>query len=362
MGLDGPVIGRQHRPEVDSRLTQTLVWQRQDLTDAAEQAAAQPWVDMRCDQVGPGDRVGAIEQVEIGPLRVIRETQTADVHKSAVLRAGLCSVSFVEDPDPRSAFSKHRQDSARLRYSQYRQDSTKHLFFLPCGREVDVNVPAGFRSVYATFDQDVLLERARHLNPRLWERAPDDLMSLHTRRLRILATLLSDVLEPGAPGLRPGVRVDPQRMAHALIDAAAFALSGTSLPEATEPPRGETSLRSVRTVMAARAFVDACHAVGDLPTVVDLCAQAGVSQRALQYAFQEMLGLTPLAYLRAARLNQVRTELNRPNRPDLTVTDVAMRWGFFHLGRFAREYQALFLERPSQTLARAMGTAQDAPT
>lgn len=311
-----------------------------ELRDATEQASVQPWVDLRCDQTGPGDLVGGLEQVDIGPVRVIRETQVADIYKVGVLRAGLCTVSFIEGADP------------RLRFAQFCQDDAAHLFFLPRDREADVHVPAGCRTVYATFDQDRLLERARHLNPYLWERAPDDLVSLRTRRLRVLATLLSEVLEPGAPGLTPGVRVDPQRMAHALIDAAAFALSGASRPDETARPCGEPGLRSLRTVLAARSYIDAAHAMGDLPTVVDVCAQTGVSQRALQYAFQDALGVTPLAYLRVARLNQARKELNRPDRPDLTVTDVAMRWGFFHLGRFAGEYQALFLERPSQTLAR----------
>jgi transcriptional regulator GlxA family with amidase domain len=33
-----------------------------------------------------------------------------------------------------------------------------------------------------------------------------------------------------------------------------------------------------------------------------------------------------------------------------SVTDVATRWGFFHLGRFAQAYGQLYGERPSQTL------------
>ncbi len=34
-----------------------------------------------------------------------------------------------------------------------------------------------------------------------------------------------------------------------------------------------------------------------------------------------------------------------------TVTEVALRWGFYHLGRFAQEYRALFGQSPSQTRA-----------
>jgi AraC family ethanolamine operon transcriptional activator len=46
----------------------------------------------------------------------------------------------------------------------------------------------------------------------------------------------------------------------------------------------------------------------------------------------------------------VRRELRAAEPGTARVTDVAMRWGFWQLGRFAVEYRALFGERPSQTL------------
>jgi AraC family ethanolamine operon transcriptional activator len=90
-----------------------------------------------------------------------------------------------------------------------------------------------------------------------------------------------------------------------------------------------------------------------LPSLAELCALAGVSERTLEYAFREQLGLTPGRYLRVRRLNGARREL-RSGAPDARrVTDVAMRWGFWELGRFASDYRTLFGERPSETLAAA---------
>jgi transcriptional regulator GlxA family with amidase domain len=69
-------------------------------------------------------------------------------------------------------------------------------------------------------------------------------------------------------------------------------------------------------------------------TVPDLCAAAHTSRRALQYAFEDLLQLSPISYLRCMRLNRVRRDLLR--QPAAAVGDVAARWGFWHLSRCGR--------------------------
>jgi AraC-like DNA-binding protein len=83
-------------------------------------------------------------------------------------------------------------------------------------------------------------------------------------------------------------------------------------------------------------------------TLTDLTRVAGVGARALQAGFRETVGMAPLAYLRAVRLDRVRAELQQ-TAGDRSVTDVALRWGFAHLGRFAGQYRARFGESPSET-------------
>ena len=84
-------------------------------------------------------------------------------------------------------------------------------------------------------------------------------------------------------------------------------------------------------------------------SLFDLCREFGVSERALHYAFQQVRGLSPMAYFRACRLNAVRQELKAA--PDTaTVQAIARRWGFWHPGEFAAAYRRLFGELPSQTL------------
>lgn len=80
---------------------------------------------------------------------------------------------------------------------------------------------------------------------------------------------------------------------------------------------------------------------------------AGVSVRSLHAAFHEQLGESPMACVRRIRLGRVRAELLRSDPAKVRVTDVAMRWGFMHLSRFAEQYCDLFGELPSVTLHRS---------
>jgi len=89
-------------------------------------------------------------------------------------------------------------------------------------------------------------------------------------------------------------------------------------------------------------------------TVATLCAELGVSRRTLQYCFHDVLGISPLAYLRAMRLNGVRAELQTAR----SVTEAAVNWGFWHLGQFSADYRAMFGERPSETFQRHHGAAR----
>jgi transcriptional regulator GlxA family with amidase domain len=56
-----------------------------------------------------------------------------------------------------------------------------------------------------------------------------------------------------------------------------------------------------------------------------------------------------MKYLRNVRLDRVRHELLE-RAPGIGVTEVAHRWGFMQLGRFANAYQQRFGELPSETL------------
>jgi transcriptional regulator GlxA family with amidase domain len=86
-------------------------------------------------------------------------------------------------------------------------------------------------------------------------------------------------------------------------------------------------------------------------TLADIARHAGVSVRSLSQGFQQFRGVTPMAMLRAIRLDSVRAELLSA-ADGTSVTDIALRHGFYHLGRFAGFYRKRFGETPRRTLNR----------
>jgi AraC-like DNA-binding protein len=86
--------------------------------------------------------------------------------------------------------------------------------------------------------------------------------------------------------------------------------------------------------------------------IPEICKAIRVSSRTLQACCQEHLGMGPKHYLLLRRMYLARRALREVATDATSVTDVATRYGFWQLGRFAVEYQSLFGESPSATLRR----------
>ena len=91
---------------------------------------------------------------------------------------------------------------------------------------------------------------------------------------------------------------------------------------------------------------------GRRPYMSELCAAANVSERTVQKAFQNIMGMSPTTYLHRLRLHRARDDLRKATGGTTTVTDVALNWGFWHFGEFSRAYRNCFGEVPSSTLKR----------
>ena len=83
--------------------------------------------------------------------------------------------------------------------------------------------------------------------------------------------------------------------------------------------------------------------------IEDLVAISGLSARALFAGFKRYKGVSPMVAIKTRRLHAVQADLLDAG-PEDTVTSIAYKWGFTHLGNFARDYHNLFGEKPSSTL------------
>ncbi|TVP65387.1 MAG: helix-turn-helix domain-containing protein [Leptolyngbya sp. LCM1.Bin17] len=164
-------------------------------------------------------------------------------------------------------------------------------------------------------------------------------------RFSPLCTYLQQLFQSGAsdqiwPHTPQATTLLEQDLMPLLIDA---------LPPAhqADAPR---SYRRAALVATAKAYI--MDHLDQPLTLAQICQAVCTSQRSLQYGFQEMLGMGPMAFVKVQRLHGIRRALLHADPKPETVAHIAHQWGFFSLSHFSRDYKQLFGELPSQTLQR----------
>lgn len=158
---------------------------------------------------------------------------------------------------------------------------------------------------------------------------------------QLARVLLSVIDDPSGPLAAPMVA---RPLAHSIVVGLLHAVDHPmrdALAVAPALPRAST----------VREAVEVMEAEPETPwTVVDLARRVGVSSRGLQDAFARHVGVPPMAHLRAIRLQRAHAELRAADPARTSVSDVALRWGFTHHGRFAAAYRERYGRSPSETL------------
>jgi AraC-like DNA-binding protein len=114
--------------------------------------------------------------------------------------------------------------------------------------------------------------------------------------------------------------------------------------------RGSPAQASSVRAREARDWLEEHHAE---PVEVTQVARAvGLGVRQLQAVFAQEHQMSPMELLREIRLERAHRLLTEGADHPFSVTEVAARCGFGHLGRFAGAYRTRFGERPSETLAK----------
>jgi AraC family transcriptional regulator, ethanolamine operon transcriptional activator len=118
--------------------------------------------------------------------------------------------------------------------------------------------------------------------------------------------------------------------------------------------------RRVIGVQRARDYI--LDHLSDPISLSDLCRQTHMQARSLEYGFREIVGLSPVSYIKMMRLGVVHRRLLSTANYYRSISELALDNGFWHLSQFAVDYKKLFKESPSATRARIASLQRKSPT
>jgi len=309
-------------------------------------------------------------------LQRIDRFQDVHIHAAAIgtwnqtytqISAGLLESSLVQISNPRCHVFRERINRRVVQHGeapkdrvcfalpiavpgsahmQGREADDKSLFFLRGGEEFMFHMPMDMDMLAITFDQRLFDEclasipQAAKIECLLKQPVikvpPGRLLECRSRLLNMVSNALGDSTPQEPP---QGERA----LEAALLEELLVVLAD---PECDAGQRQPGSTHSYIVEKLHRLTVnDAVNA----PSIFEASKRLHVSRRTVQNSFRTVAGTTPLNYLRSVRLNGVRRELMSTCAAEISIGDLASRWGFFHMSHFAEDYQELFNELPSQT-------------
>lgn len=305
-----------------------IVYTRRDYADACAQEGALLGWHQRYAQLHPGPYRGAVEMLRLDGVSLWRERVSVAVEEATAA------------PDGQLVFVRALAD-----HNTYRMNA------LPIGGE-EVLLMRGGEELHASLapDSDILIVSVE----------AEKLLGATPLRAPALAAPTFPEMEAAAQWF-VGLMV---------LFSGAMALPGEDLarllPELIADKLGFLYAQILRRTQGTRPLQSGDHrlyrrardVVEDQPDepigVTQLARRLGVPSEILRAAFKETVGIGPGLWLRLKRLDGTRRDLLAAQGSGRTVSDIAMKWGFWHLGRFSAYYAALYGESPSST-ARGRG-------
>ncbi|MFB9744224.1 AraC family transcriptional regulator [Pseudonocardia sulfidoxydans] len=223
------------------------------------------------------------------------------------------------------------------------------LAVLPPGRHVHMRWAPGSEVFSLRLDVRTLRRAMRTLAPD----APED---LPLRFAGPVVDLRAGVSVYGAAQLLAtvfGQYAHPEAVPRHVLRHLADHAAGAALLSLEHNHRDEIrSAARRRGCVGVRTAVDLIEGeTSAVLTVAELARRSGVTTRTLEMAFRKAMSVSPYAYMQRQRMQKAHLELQAADPADgVTVTGVAMRWGFGHAGRFAARYRQTFGVPPSSTL------------
>lgn len=234
--------------------------------------------------------------------------------------------------------------------------STEHvdgyIGFFPPGGALDAHTPEGYANATLTVAADVFLAAVTKSFPEMPGRiltrgAGMRINPPEQSELRLLVDAVIANAKENNPLNSHLIR--RARLEKVLLDSFLRILRAGC--EQLIPPPNKRMTGKMHHLRLARDFIK--ESAKKSFQLDELTHAVGMSERGLEMLFHQTLGINPSAFIRHQRLHGVRRALLAADPATFTVKELALEWGFWHMGHFARNYQSIFGEKPSTTLMRS---------
>jgi len=309
------------------------------LDDVDEQAGMLTGWKQEYQQLGCGRFSGTLSSVNAGEFTLIRETTNKALHET-VMPPGdtmVMSMCLAGENAPRFNGKLIDQNSLLImdgrRSHDIRTKGDLELLGVVVNRD---------HFFFNTCEQDARIADAA-IKSSITQLAPGA-----ADMLRQYFIMISHVLQNRSDPL--SARLSPRMLAAGVLSNISLAVS------LSNPDQFSAALpQHKRRHRISQEAIDYMRKnAGEEIGILDVCAAVHVSRRTLQYCFEERLGMSPLQYLKALRLNQARRQLKHLMQMQVrhcnehTIANIAALCGFNHASHFASDYKRMFGQLPSQ--------------
>jgi AraC family ethanolamine operon transcriptional activator len=306
-------------------------------SDIDEQAALLRGWNQTYEQISAGRFNGSFLETQIGTVQLFREVTSNALQQTGALPEGTIAVGAPITLRGNAIFCGRLCDGSQMHVFSGKD---QFEFFSPRGLDI-----AGFVLDERDLRNALTSDELEEVMPSL---AKPHLRFADSAALNRMRAIFSDVCEIVTE--HGGAARDSARLTSMSRDVIAIIASGLThgYGDRFDVPQAKRAL----VVRDARDLISEWSE--DFKCIADLCRELGISRRALQQSFQDTLGVKPSTYMRAVRMNGAR----RAIKTERSVADAATLWGFWHFGRFARDYHMMFGELPSETFRRCHGLGE----
>ncbi len=316
-------------PMAESALHTAAVFRTVSTRDADELARNLSGWQQRYDQISAGRFQGTLDELCLPRLQVFRETINQAVRQSCRVMPGSLWFGF---PD----FTDHGAQAEGNRINGRKVEP--ELIMLHAGDSEFELLTSSSHAIHGiVVCQQWLMEQAPSDCQIDWQGLQRWEVLQAAPRARASCVNAIKAL------LACAHQADSEHLQHALLQSLLALLGqGGGLPAVAS-----SFQRRQRVVASVRDHV--LSHLDQAITVPQMCEQAHVSRRTLQYCFEDIVGMSPTQYLRRVRLNGVRRQLRYPQSGKEAIGAVASNWGFDNFSQFSSDYRKLFGACASQS-------------